>query len=108
MGAGDNTITLNGNGDDCNRWWYDYINNCLRYYDTVNLGGGDDTYVGGAGKDNVTLGSGDDTVDTGAGNDIIIMTDYDDDDSINGGAGTDIAIVTLYRQLAQLPLLLIS
>jgi len=63
----------------------------------INLGGGNDTFVGLAGEDEVLGGLGDDDIRTGAGNDILRGGEGNDTlrgeggaDTLYGGAGVDI------------------
>ena len=56
--------------------------------DTVESGGGADTYVTGAGADSITSAGGNDTITSGDGADIILSGA--DNDSIVSGAGADV------------------
>jgi len=53
----------------------------------VDLGDGNDQFLGGVGVDNVFGGSGDDIINGGAGNDF--LEGGDGNDQLNGGAGRD-------------------
>lgn len=53
----------------------------------VDLGGGDDTFIGGNGSDNVSGGAGNDTIFGFGGNDN--LTGNDGDDILVGGSGND-------------------
>ncbi|MGD9649555.1 MAG: calcium-binding protein [Dongiaceae bacterium] len=53
----------------------------------INGGGGDDILTGGEGNDTLTGSTGDDTIDGGAGNDII--SGGGGNDVLSGGEGTD-------------------
>ncbi|WP_427159850.1 VCBS domain-containing protein [Aliinostoc sp. HNIBRCY26] len=53
----------------------------------VDLGGGNDTFIGGIGSDNVSGGAGNDTIFGFGGNDK--LTGNDGDDILVGGAGND-------------------
>lgn len=62
----------------------------------VDLGSGNDTFIGSDGNDRVDGAEGDDDIATGAGNDIIelgrmdfLSLAFDGNDTIDGGSGTD-------------------
>ncbi len=55
---------------------------------TVNLGIGDDVYLGGVNTDAVMAAGGNDDIDLGGGNDVYTATVNDGNDTIDGGAGT--------------------
>lgn len=59
---------------------------------STTLGGGDDTYLGGAATDQVATGAGADTVSTGAGNDAVGSGTAGEDnaDKVDLGTGDDV------------------
>lgn len=83
-GVIDGSVNLwNGNDSFTNYGWTKGL---------IDLGGGDDKFVGGSFADNVSGSDGIDIISTGGGNDTV--AGGMGNDTINGGAGIDTAVFT--------------
>ncbi|HEU4377500.1 MAG TPA: peroxidase family protein [Hyphomicrobiaceae bacterium] len=79
-GAGNDTITSNGNSNRLDGGAGD---------DTLSAGGSSDVLIGGDGNDSLTGGTGNDTQSGGAGSDTFAYTIGDGADAVDGGADSD-------------------